>query len=302
MNFTDNFENYLSGPPRLFPGTSIDFFLGNRYELNKEAEKSLIFILSGGTLAASFPYSFSLFPLDCYMILYTQSGYGKLHLQNNIHSLESNTLLFMKCDQHFKLEIAVSPWNYSVFFIGGEILEFYYRVLSQYGFSLYALSEHSSVIRNIQKLSLNATTSNIRNKLYDSRLLTDIICDLLLESTEADDCEAKIPSYLQEMKALFDIAYQETYTLDELEDHFSISKYRLCREFRLHYGNSPLRYLNAKRMEFAKDLLLTTDYHVHEVGSLVGIDNTNHFIYLFKKETGMTPLSYKKKPPATTRK
>lgn len=302
MNFTDNFESYLSGSPRLSPGTPIDFFLGSHYELNKEAEKSLIFILSGGTLAASFPYSFSLMPLDCYIILYTQSGYGKLHLQNDIHSLESNTLLFMKCNQHFKLEIAVSPWNYSVFFVRGRGLEFYYRALSQYGFPLYVLSEHSSVIRNIQKLSLNATTANIRNKIYDSRLLTDIFCDLLFESTEADDYEPKVPSYLQEMKALFDIAYQETYTLDELEDHFSISKYRLCREFHSHYGHPPLRYLNAKRMEIAKDLLLTTHYHVHEVGSLVGIDNTNHFIRLFKKETGTTPLSYKKKPPATTRK
>lgn len=302
MNFTDDFESYLATLPRLCLNKPVDFFLGNKYELNKDTGDKLISILSGGALEASFPYSFCLNPLNCYLLLYTEEGYGKLHFENNIYSLESNTLLFLKCDKKMKLEIAVSPWNYSVFFIKGEILDFYYDLLSRYGFPLYVLPEHSTIIRNIQKLSLGSTTGSIRNKLYDSRYLADIICDLLMESMEADNPETKVPAYLQEMKALFDIAYQENYTLDELEAHFSTSKYRLCREFRFHYGESPLQYLNGKRIEIARDLLLTTDYRVHEVGSLVGIDNTNHFIYLFKKETGMTPLSYKKKLPDIARK
>ncbi|NLL76682.1 MAG: helix-turn-helix transcriptional regulator [Clostridiales bacterium] len=297
MNFTDDFESYMAVPPRLSPDKSLDFFLGNIYETNEAIDDKLISILCGGALEASFPYSFSLHPLNCYLLLYTEDGYGKLHYENNIYSLENSTLLFMKCDRRLKLEIAVSPWNYRVFFIKGDILGFYYHLLSQYGFPLYVLPEHSTIIRNIRKLSLNNTTIQVRNKLYDSRILTDIICDLLMESMEAESQETKIPCYLQEMKALFDIAYHENYTLDELENHFSISKYRLCREFHLHYGESPLQYLNTKRIEIAKDLLLTTDYRVHEVGSLVGIDNTNHFIYLFKKETGTTPLSYKKKSP-----
>lgn len=57
----------------------------------------------------------------------------------------------------------------------------------------------------------------------------------------------------------------------------------------------PLQYLNEKRVDAAKELLLTTDYRIHEIGSIVGIDNTNHFIYLFKKFTGMTPLTFRRK-------
>ncbi|WMC91541.1 AraC family transcriptional regulator [Kineothrix sp. MB12-C1] len=295
MNFTNDFESYMVSPPRLSPDKSPLFFLGNIYEPGKDIDEKLISILSGGSLEASFPYSFQLNPLNCYLLLYTENGYGKLHYENSIYSLESNTLLFVKCDQRFKLEIAVSPWNYKVFFIKGEILDFYSKLLLQYGFPLYTPPEHSTIIRNIQKLALNGTTGEIRNKLYDSRILTDIICDLLMESMEAENPVTKAPGYLQEIKALFDIAYQESYTLNELENHFSISKYRLCREFSMYYGESPLQYLNARRVEIAKDLLLTTDYRIHEIGSLVGIDNTNHFIYLFKKETGMTPLSYKQK-------
>ena len=116
-----------------------------------------------------------------------------------------------------------------------------------------------------------------------------------MDTIEADYKEPKIPAYLLEMKALFDIDYQADYSLDELEELFNISKYRLCREFHSFFGEPPLQYLNGKRMELASDLLLTTDYRIHEVGSLVGIDNTNHFIYLFKKKTGLTPFAFKKK-------
>ena len=159
---------------------------------------------------------------------------------------------------------------------------------------MFYLPEHSTVIRSINRLTLNDSGGHIRNKLLDSRLLNDIFCDLLIEHIEEGPIKKKLPPYLLEMKALFDLDYQQNYTLDELEELFSISKYRLCREFHASFGSSPLQYLNEKRIDIAKDLLLTTDYRIHEIGSLVGIDNTNHFINLFKKKTGMTPLAFRR--------
>ena len=54
-------------------------------------------------------------------------------------------------------------------------------------------------------------------------------------------------------------------------------------EFSAAFHTSPLQYLQEKKIEAAKSLLLSTDDPIHEVGSMVGIDNTNHFIHLFKK-------------------
>ena len=294
-DITTHFSEYLSAPGRLSPELDFDCFLGTIYEPNEKTGEHLISIIAGGTLLAEFPYYFPLKPLNCYMLLYTEDGYGKLHLNNTVHSLGSGSLLFLKCDIPMRIEIAVSPWHYKVFFLKGSTLDFYYHSLPTDTTPLFDLPEYSSIVRNINRLTLNDAGSHIRNKLLDSRLLTDIFSDLLLENIEGDPMKKKIPVYLQEMKALFDLAYQENYTLDELEDHFSISKYRLCREFHACYGLSPLQYLNEKRIDIAKDLLLTTDYRVHEVGSLVGIDNTNHFICLFKKKTGMTPLAFRRK-------
>ena len=108
-----------------------------------------------------------------------------------------------------------------------------------------------------------------------------------------------IPDYLREIHHLFDTQYGENYSLDELENTYSVSKYRICREFSKYYGASPVQYLNHKRIEEAKKLLLTTNDTIHEIGSKVGIHNTNHFINLFKRETGATPLAFKQDAPVS---
>lgn len=290
----DNPDFFFISPPHLSPDKKPEYFFGNNYIKNPNASRELISILSGGCFETCFPYSFHLHPLNCYMLLYTETGYGKLHLDHNILTLEDNSLLFLKCDKPLKLEIAVSPWNYKMFLLEGNVLDFYYSLLSHEGAPLFSLPSHSPVIRTIQRLTLIKDSSSMRDKLYESRLITDILCDLFMNYIEPENRQEKIPPYLQEMKTLFDTNYQESYTLDELEESFTISKFRLCREFHAYFGESPLQYLNNKRIDIAKDLLQTTDYRIHEIGSLVGIDNTNHFINLFKKQVGLTPLSYRK--------
>lgn len=60
---------------------------------------------------------------------------------------------------------------------------------------------------------------------------------------------------------------------------------------------SPLQYLNSVRIEKAKDLLLHSDEKIGVIGQIVGIENTNHFIRIFKEKTGVTPLTYRRETP-----
>ncbi len=288
-------EIFFASPPRLSPKSSAETFYGNAYEQNENTAKHLISILSAGSIHAKFPYFFSLKPLGCYLLLYTESGCGKLYIEEEVHLLENATLLLLKCDVPFKIETTVSPWEYTVFFLKGDLLNFYYGFLPAGTIPLFNLPEYSEPDKVIRKLTANKTDRQQRNKLTDHKLLTDILTWLLLDSTADGSQSQKIPAYLHEVKTLFDSRYQENYTLDGLAEHFSVSKYRLCREFHDSFGRPPLQYLNERRIDAAKNLLLTTNCRIHEIGSLIGIDNTNHFIYLFKKFTGMTPLAFRKK-------
>ncbi|WP_312493363.1 helix-turn-helix domain-containing protein, partial [Anaerosporobacter sp.] len=102
-------------------------------------------------------------------------------------------------------------------------------------------------------------------------------------------------------KDILDNKLTQTFSLDELADELQVNKYRLCREFSKYYNMPPLRYLNHKKIEKSKELLFGTNLTITEISTRLGIENVNHFIQLFKKETGATPLAYKQEAPSSIR-
>ncbi|MDY2813408.1 MAG: AraC family transcriptional regulator [Dorea sp.] len=102
-----------------------------------------------------------------------------------------------------------------------------------------------------------------------------------------------LPGYLIELKDYLEHHYSEEFSLGEWEERLHINRYRLCREFSAAFQVPPLRYLTRKRIEESKKMLLTTDWTIHEISSKVGYDNVNHFINLFKKNTGLTPGAFR---------
>ncbi|MCR5421715.1 MAG: helix-turn-helix transcriptional regulator [Lachnospiraceae bacterium] len=101
------------------------------------------------------------------------------------------------------------------------------------------------------------------------------------------------PDYIKEIYDYLKTDYKSDITLNTLEEKFKKSKFKICKDFNKAYDISPIKFLNRVRIQNAKDLLLSTDNKIHEIGEIVGIDNTNHFINLFKTITGMTPLQFR---------
>lgn len=295
MDIKADFLSALVSTPKLFPAFSPEKFLGHIFHTDVETDSPFFRVLSGGNIAAVSPFSFDIRSLDCYMLLYTRKGCGKLLTGSHVHTLTESSLLFLDCHQRFRIDIAIEPWEYQVLFITGKTLPNYYDML--YKTAIMPLSPYSEAAFHFDKLLVFAGGSSLSSMLTASSLLNTIITGCIVYQLSENESSSGVPSYLMEMKNLFDSNFQRNYSLDELEEHFHISKYKLCREFGTAFGMSPLQYLNHKRIEYAKHLLLTTSLKIHEVGSSVGIDNTNHFISLFKKFTGFTPLVFRQKRP-----
>lgn len=123
-----------------------------------------------------------------------------------------------------------------------------------------------------------------------ARLFLDMFSDVNIENNK----ETKIPSYIIELKTILETNFRDPITLDLLESKLGISKFRLCREFKSYYSNSPLQYLNGVRLQNAMGMLMETEMTINFIGDSVGIPNTSHFIKLFKRQTGHTPAEYRK--------
>ena len=80
----------------------------------------------------------------------------------------------------------------------------------------------------------------------------------------------------------------------EIATVVGISPYYFSRLFRQSTGLSPHEYLTQRRLEVAKQLLRKTDLPIVEISAEVGFNSQSHFITLFRKQVGTTPLKYRK--------
>lgn len=63
--------------------------------------------------------------------------------------------------------------------------------------------------------------------------------------------------------------------------------------FKKHFGIPPLKYVNRKRTDRAKQLLTTTPLSIKEIAEQTGFKETNHFTKFFRKETSFSPTEYR---------
>jgi transcriptional regulator GlxA family with amidase domain len=89
--------------------------------------------------------------------------------------------------------------------------------------------------------------------------------------------------------------YDHDDVVTKLICHSGLPRRTFARRFRAATGYSPLEYVQALRIEEAKQMLETSDIAVEEVGREVGYDDVASFRRLFRRLAGMSPGEYRRK-------
>ena len=301
MNIATTFLNALKRTSSDVEGQrSPEILLGQLYNVSLE-DKGFLLPLAGGEFLLSDPFYYEWNPFPSYLLLYTLEGSAVLTTKDTEVVLDHKHLLFLDCSQGFCLRLLQGKWRFQMFFLSGRELSSYYSIFQANFFCCYPIPIGSCVSQQMQQLTKFPFTPTPAEQMQLHRELTGMFTELVLSSLSVSADEKPLPSYLLTMKADFEENYAESHSLEYFEQALGISRYRLCREFSAAFHISPLQYLQEKKIEAAKSLLLSTEDPVHEVGSAVGIDNTNHFIHLFKKHTGVTPFVYRQNAPQAIR-
>jgi len=86
--------------------------------------------------------------------------------------------------------------------------------------------------------------------------------------------------------------FQKHITLDELCKISAMSKTTLIRHFTKMKGITPYRYLESKRIDYAKSLLEKSESAI-DVSISAGFSDQSHFTNSFIKYIGLTPSNYR---------
>jgi two-component system response regulator YesN len=89
--------------------------------------------------------------------------------------------------------------------------------------------------------------------------------------------------------------YNKKINLSIISSYVNQSENYFSYIFKKEMGKCFVEYLNSYRIEKAKELLLHKNYKIYEVCEMVGYNTMSHFINLFKKYTGFTPMEFKHK-------
>jgi transcriptional regulator GlxA family with amidase domain len=81
----------------------------------------------------------------------------------------------------------------------------------------------------------------------------------------------------------------------KMTDRSGLNQRTFKRRFKAATGYSPIDYVQTLRVEEAKQMLETTSTSVDTIAYEVGYEDVNSFRRLFKRETDLTPMEYRKR-------
>jgi transcriptional regulator GlxA family with amidase domain len=84
-------------------------------------------------------------------------------------------------------------------------------------------------------------------------------------------------------------------SVDQLSEMFAISRRNFERRFKKATSNTPVEYLQRVKIEAAKKSLESSCENINEVMYSVGYSDSKAFRTMFKKITGLSPVSYRNK-------
>lgn len=104
-----------------------------------------------------------------------------------------------------------------------------------------------------------------------------------------DSIANKVIYYLQRNKR-----FTQKVSLDEVAQDVGYSKYYISTIFHKEYGTTIQDFIINQRIEYAKKLILETNYPMTEVIMECGFSSTSNFYSKFIEKVGCSPLKFKK--------
>ncbi len=138
---------------------------------------------------------------------------------------------------------------------------------------------------------------NIKGHKSRDFVLTQLMLIVLHRFSELSSLAKNTP-YADALQTLRDDIYKnptESWSLEMMAARVNISTRLLQNKYREFFGDSCMNDVITSRIQYSKQLLLSTDLPIHEIGQLSGYKNTEHFCRQFKEKTGYTPKAYRKK-------
>lgn len=119
------------------------------------------------------------------------------------------------------------------------------------------------------------------------------LCQFIHKNLQTVNKKSTIPENIVRLKNYIDLHLDKPLTIEDCNSISCLSSSQTTRKFREHYGMAPYEYHNNQRIKWAKELLRTSSYSIHDIATQLGFQDQNYFSKYFKKKCGQWPTEFR---------
>lgn len=228
-----------------------------------------------------------------YHWLQTETGFGDININKRILRLEEGDGILIK---PFVPHTYFSNLGWVTKFVtfNGTLSDEYSKIIGTGDYILKSDSEKFNFSSWIDD-TIDLHKNNAKNEVELSVSTYNFLMQVGQVTQEDYFEDLNYQKYVQPIITLIESNFQSSFTLEKLASDLFISPQYLSRIFKKYTNQTIFSYLHNIRMKKSKELLINHRYlKIQEITDMCGFSDTSYFISAFKKETGYTPLRFRK--------
>lgn len=232
--------------------------------------------------------------VGAYILLIIRSP-ARIILNDQTHYVKGNNVIVYRkgSPQYFFAHNAEFVNDWVKFELDEEDLAFLESIGIQFD-TVMEFSDVHALSRLVKLLFIERWADNPNAEESKTLLLRLLFLKLSDFITKEIVVSSKLTEKLTILKNNIYCNPQKDWSIETICRSLSISPSYLHSTYKKMFGSSVKADVIASRLEYSKDLLATTDLKISTIAHRAGFETDVHFMYMFKKKTGLTPSQYRK--------
>lgn len=254
------------------------------------AEKNLLYVQMYGNFLCDERYRIERGGFESYLLILTISGEWIIETSHGTQKCSRETIAIIDCREAHAY-YAAGVWEFLWIHFYGEHSDEIIRSLINYQGNIVYMPSTSLTHRFFNLIVFQGVGNTYVDEMRISSYLHLFLAEMMSSKKEgAVDQKRRM---INETIGYIESNYRNKITIDEIAKFARVSKSGFCHEFRTATGVAPYEFILNLRINKAKELLMTTNASVSEIGETVGFGSDANFVKTFRTKTGMTPRAFR---------
>lgn len=226
-----------------------------------------------------------------YMVFQIKQGILALQLEGTSYTASAGSMVLFDCKRPHEYWARTDDLEFYWMVFDGPMAQPFYQqiLLMRENQQLFPAPDVAQVLLLFERLLTYAGLSARRPEHTMAELIHSLLCMLLAGPGNAD-------TLVDRALAFMDARFTESLSVEDIAAQVGLSASHFTKYFRQQTGYSPHEYMVLRRIDHAKELLLSTDQTISQIAYASGYNSEENFIRSFKKKVGTSPTLFRRYP------